>query len=71
MMNSNTQLSGEVTAYNFDEQYAQYINVAESITDESNLITLNENASIANSISAPTGWNRILDNGAVVYIRLV
>ena len=67
MMNSGAQLSGDITPYSFDEHYAQYINTAESITDESSSIKLHTN--VASSIEVPIGWNRILDNGAIVYIR--
>ena len=68
-MNSDAQLSGEASLYNFDEHYTQFVNATESISDEGSLIKLNAKDSTVNSISVPMGWNRIFDNGAVVYIR--
>ena len=70
MMNATAHRSNEVTAYNFDENYGKYINATDSLANETNLINANatESYKIA-SIFAPNGWNRILDNGAVVYIR--
>ena len=68
-MNSGAQLSGEASLYNFDEHYAPFVNAAESISDEGSLMKLNAKDPTVNSINVPMGWNRIFDNGAVVYIR--
>lgn len=67
-MNTVAQHTEVGTAYNFNRNFLQSdaLTVASDGMDSN---TIDKPRPVVSSINVPTGWNRILDNGTVVYIR--